>query len=420
MQFPGIVWLAVSVALGFAWTLEAAGGEVERVALGEERELRILEARVGVHHFEPEEPAWKGIARRVLSEPWREKLGLQSGRRTSLLLSVGEYDVKRQDFVKPTFANPVVYLDGERTEAGIQRNTRSNICLIEFRKYPRRDEEVRIEVRRGSEPVRFRIRNPEKARRARWNASALPQTNDLFLTQFVLERRQNDSSHPLGLKIRGTGRDGAKWMSVRTEVVDELGNWAELGSGVRIPAEAGLMTGATLKLMALGTEYISAGMAGGPGAGTARELVPEVRALELGLKRIFLMGEGEYVLQEEQSAGVTAVRRNATEAKVEYLQGSRSISVKCNQPSLLLLVEEKVDQIQMKGRLRERRESDRDGKTFHSRSAIVATNQVVDGLTAKLFPIGIATDQVTLEVEVIVQHAPVVFYVPAEMFDGKR
>jgi hypothetical protein len=412
--------LAGFAAIGvFGFLICSKSSNAGRVPLSSGTELRVLDAQVRASFSDSGELDWKRRLRQFFLRRWISKAGPEP---SSLWLSVAEFDLAGGTFVPPTFKNPAIRFDDGRKTTGKLWHTESNICRIEFAVYPRADSELTVELQASNETVRFRLRNPERMRSARWKALAFPQTNDLFQTRWVLEKnRPGNDLYPFRVRSYALGQDSKKWMTWRARFIDELGNWTDLetrGAEVRAPSVP--MTGACLKIMAHGTEYISAGMMAVPEPGMSKELIPARRALELGLNRIYLMGEGEYLLGDGRIIQALGMKQTKSQLEFKGRNSTGAISVKCTKPSLLLLFNEPPNGAQMSARLRERGGDERRQKMFHARKPLMETNDHGPRMVARLLPLDIATDRTKLEAEVIVYHPAAEFFVASSVFRKTR
>jgi hypothetical protein len=410
--------LIASAALGMAgFGLLSPDRNIPRVPLSPATELRVLDARVATFYSDRPEPHWKRVGR-FFRQHWQFEVGREP---SSLWLSVGEFDTARQMFVSPTFADPRIDFGDGRKALGHLSHTESNLTRIEFPVYPRGDSDLFVEVQRGNEPVRFRIRNPERVRPTQWKPQALPQTNDLFQTRLVLEKNPAGGPlHPLRIKCYALGQDGTKWMNWRAQLVDELGNWRPMEMrGTQLSGFSASLSGDCLKVVAQGTEYISAGMVAVPAAGSMKALLPKLRATELGLNSAYVINAGDYILHH--SGKSEAIGTKPAKEEMGFTEGGAlwTLSVKSRKPGLLLFRTGAWNGLTMTARLRERGGDDRKLKTFHARKLLAATNRFDTEIVALLLPLEIVTDRPTLEAEVIVHHPKAEFYVAREVFEGR-
>ena len=409
MRLRPIVWMALGIAvLGTASFLHSRGGVLKPVPLPPNSELRVLAVCVGERRHLSEN-RWRRLARTIL-ERFDPVHGSGNSR---LFLSVSEYDRSKQLFVLPKFANPTVRLPDGRMAAGRLMRLSNNIVQLEFPVFPRADREIAIELLRGREKVQFSINNPKPVRPAVWTAAPLPQTNESLHTRLILEK-SGSSASPLRLKIQGLGRAQAQWTHWRAQLFDELGNWVEMDlAGMHVRPPLAPMTGDCLKLIARGTEYISAGMLALPKPGETRELSVPLRATELGLNQVFLLGEGEYRFSSGK-IGVTTSTNRSTEDRLDFV-AIDSMSIRCTKPSLLLFSTNSQTGNHLYARFRERGPEERKDKRFLARS-FAATNHFSTQSIARLLSFNLTTQHAQLEAEIMFHHPPAEFFVAPQSF----
>lgn len=401
--------MALGIAvLAIAAFLYSRRGALKPVPLPPNSELRILAVCVGERHHLSEN-RWRRLARAI-----REQFDpVHPSGNSRLFLSVTVYDRSKQLFVPPQFANPMVRLPDGRMAAGKLRSFSNNIVQIDFPIFPRADREIAIELLREREKVQFTIYNPKRVRPADWSAAPLPQTNEFFQSRQILEK-SGPNSTPLRLKIQGLGRANPEWVHWRAQLFDELGNWVEMDmAGTRLRPPAAPLTGNCLKLIACGTEYISAGMMTLPKPGECKDLQAPLRAAELGLNKLFLLGEGDYSFLSGSFTATTSTNRPAQD-RLEFA-GADFLLIQCAKPSLLLISTNFPTGNHLYARFRERGPEERKDQRFPGR-ALTATNRFRSQTIARLLSFELTSQHARLEAELIFYHPPAEFLVASQAF----
>ena len=391
--------------------------ELPSIRLDDGAELKVLKISVGSKSYEPWLALPKALAGHFIPTRWKGTLGIKHETARTLKVDLAKVDPVNELYLRPDFrAITIRFPDGRFAHASVA-TTKSNTVHLLFPSFPRTEKELEIQLRASEQRVTFKIPNPHRTRPEPWTHSALPQTNRIGKTAVVLSEHAEDDDLFVLLNSYGLGEDKQKWMQWRLELHDPTGNWAPIDlRGKRIGQPSSPLVGESLKLIAQGTEYISAGMVSLPEPQSARPLRPELRAVELGLKKIYFLGQGGYEFEGESVKSMAA--RTNQGALLRFKEDNAAITVHSPGPSLLIFYE--PSNVKIKTRLRERQGKNRDGKVFPSRKPIFATNHFSRNVVAGLFPISVKTNEQKLEAEIMVTHPAVEFFIAAEYFGSEK
>ena len=173
---------------------------------------------------------------------------------------------------------------------------------LEFPSFARDQAMVPLGFHVGTNTIRFNVRNPQPVIPAKWHAGTLPQTNVVRNTEVILGRwqtqRLNISSPESRVPPRAKAQPPPRWFSWRVTTFDDLGNWA--GHGVqhsdRVEFPMLPRTNSVWRVVAEGTEYISAGFLDPLPNNDATPLTTDPRALACGVQKLLYVNAGTHVL----------------------------------------------------------------------------------------------------------------------------
>lgn len=164
----------------------------------------------------------------------------------------------------------------------------------------------------GSEKLSVKVKNPAPRKRADWVGAALAQTNVVGSTVFSVYER---SASLLLFQAKATNGPALGWMYWRYEMEDAVGNWEQghLSSHGWELDRSRFERGA-VKLTVFPEEYLSAGYVSEPAPGEVVKMEVSARAAALGLKDVFVLGCGEFVVRcVDDVTSVEAVETGETE-----------------------------------------------------------------------------------------------------------
>ena len=206
-------------------------------------------------------------------------------------------------------------------------------------------------------------------------AAAWPQTNTVGKTSFVLAEGGSG-----GLRLRAYANKGPApgWIHCRYATNDI--------NGKRV-------------VTAIVDEILSVGFVTEPRAGEVMKLNVNARAAEFGLKDVFLLGSGEFV--------VTNV---ADVARVE--REGEGVRISSDKPVVAVMFRPAAEVEHIDGRVRERSDR-REGRVFYSPRKVDG-HELGNGNVLRYTPVKWLETTNRIEVEVMIRHRPVEFLVDFE------
>jgi len=365
------------------------------------RSSRVLKVSYGTNHVFSPDPLWKKSLHKVLPQMLGKYLGkFQEYRRATPYDSLAIY---LEPLASPkvlvrwrAMTVEAVFPDG--TTSATTWNPGSYYPII-LGNYPREQKEVLLRFWDAPKSIDMKVPNPHRGQKASWTARPLPQTSEVAGTKVVMKGwKHHARSEPILIE-RFPGGRAVGWMQWRTRLFDPWGNWNQHESAH--PSHyPGTKSETMFKLVAEGTEYISAGFVERPGRDQHEILVPALRT-NWGGKLLVLFGPGTYEVSKDCAVSTRRVGLPTTNALDRT--GSSWI-VRCMEPSLLVVSERPV----WEARLRERQLPRKDGRVFAGRRIGSATR---GGMTAQLFTPRLPTITTNLEAEVIIRWPPAEFFI---------
>lgn len=366
------------------------------VRFADGRTTRILKISLGTNHVFCAEPSWKQMLRRVLPVAWQKPLGRPK-----------EYNRKTLHDSLALYLEPLTPPNGmERWNVQIETlfpdgtaypvdwqsawNPASHYPIV-LQSYPRGEKEVVVRLLEAGRTVNIKIPNPRPTRRAVWNATALPQTNNVAGTDVVMTGWRHSESV---LSVRSNGSRAVGWMQWRTTLFDSWGNWEE-GSPRRFP---GAKSESIFKVVAVGLEYISAGFVERPALGEYQIL--SHNATNWGVQFLALFGPGTYEISKGflvQTQGTGLLRTNTLILK------QSSWIVQCAEPAALCISHSALTAVRIRERV-----ALNEGRVLGSARMPLAERK---GVIAQLFTPRLPAITTNLEVELIVRWPPAEFFV---------
>lgn len=224
-------------------------------------------------------------------------------------------------------------------------------------------------------------------------AAPLPQTNRVGKSSFVLTE---SGSKNLRLMARATEGAAAGWIHWRFAVEDSKGKRLEFDSGAR-NFDGSRFAAGPLKITTFPNEILSVGFVSEPRAGEVMKLNVNQRAAEFGLKDVFLVGSGNYV-----------VRGDGELAHVE--REGEGVRILAEKPMVAVLCRPVAEIERMDARVRERSKARDGGKIFQQRGR--ASEQALEnGNVLRYAAVDWLQTTNRIEVEVVIRHRPVEFLV---------
>ncbi|HKQ38167.1 MAG TPA: hypothetical protein VJ063_08830, partial [Verrucomicrobiae bacterium] len=237
------------------------------VRFADGRTTRVLKVSFGTNHVFSTEPVWKQASRRILPERWEGWLGS-----TRIVKRRTEFDSIAIFFepVPPppgnrswTITVETLFSDGTKFR-GTRWGPSSGYPLV-LQNYARGDKEIIIRLCDGDHAIRIKVPNPHPVPKAVWQGRSLAQTNCVGGRQVILKGYRGAAQpYLVGRAPNGTP---IGWMQWRTTWFDPWGNW-------NVSVFPGEAKEKVFKLLAEGTEYISAGFVETPGQGQYQILSP--------------------------------------------------------------------------------------------------------------------------------------------------
>jgi hypothetical protein len=295
-----------AVVLAAAFTYSVWEAPI-RIPLPPKDNLRILKVSLGTNHVFSLEPMWKRALRSVLPGRLENRLGADPAwrmatRESTLFLWVDEADAAGARH-SSSFDQPVALLENGLAAPAESREFPERIVRLKFQSFARDQQEVPLQIRRGTNTIRFTVHNPQPSKRSSWKAESLPQTNLIKDTQVVFGPLRLSRSPPARsavpeyeASIRTRANPATQWFSWRVTTVDDLGNWASTdyqhSSVVRIPMLP--RTDSIWRVTVEGLEYVSAGFLEPLAATSVVVLQPHARSGTYGVQTVLHFGPGQY------------------------------------------------------------------------------------------------------------------------------
>lgn len=386
----------------WGWT---RAGRTQSVKLAGGGRIEILKVSAGTNHFFADERGWKAFAAETLPAKALAKLGIKRKEvnrpHGSLALWVREIDEQGRVIPVSVRSAGTVFSDG-RYVVGSLQSWSSNVVMIELLNYSRVESEVEVRMLTSSEKLSMKVKNPAPRKRAEWVGEALAQTNVVGNTVFSVYER---SASLLRFQAKATNGPGLGWMYWRYEMEDAVGNW-EQGhlSSHGWELDRSRFERGPLKLTVFPEEYLSAGYVSEPTSGAVVKLEVNPRAAALGVKDMFVLGFGGFKARTVRDVSVIEPAKH----------GLQGIGVIAWRPNVVVACRSTCGVERIDARVHER--SDRgDGLRIFRLSALRAEERSMpDGNVLRIFPIGWEPTTNQTEVEVVVRHRAVVFYVDME------
>jgi hypothetical protein len=380
--------------------------ETQSIKLVDGGRIEILKVSAGTNHFFSEERGWRGFVAQVAPSSALQRFGFKRNEvarpRGSLALWVREFD--RDGRRAPVTLRSVgaVFGDGRYVE-GTSRAWSSNVVMIELSSYPRADAEIKIAMFDVREKLSLTVKNPAPTKRAQWRGGPLRQTNAVGN---MLVSVWEGSRGTLRFHAKATNGPPQGWMFWRCEVEDSVGNWEHSPmSSHGWQLDPNKFERGPLKLMVYADEYVSAGFVSEPAVGEIVKLSVSARGAALGLKDVFLLGRGDFVV----SGGVEAVN-------IEKFEGAaEGVRIVAERPNAAVMFRPSANVDRIDARVRERSERRRDGgNVFQYLPWRIEERKMTNGNVLRYAAIGWEYTTNRTEVEVIVRHRPVEFFVDLE------
>ena len=227
-------------------------------------------------------------------------------------------------------------------------------------------------------------------------AGPLPRTNVVGKTSFVLGQTPSGF---LRLLARANKGPAAGWIYWRCVVEDTAGKRHDYGYGTPNFYGPKFAPG-PLKMTVFADEILSVAFVSEPRAGEVMKLNVNARAAEFGLKDVFLLGSGDFVV-----SGMADVARVEREGE--------GVRISSEKPTVGVMFRPTPEIEHIDGRVRERSKDRDGGRVFYSprkREDIAIGN----GNVLRYAPVNWQQTTNRIEVEVTIRHRPMEFLVDFE------
>jgi len=360
---------------------------------------RVLKISVGTNHVFSTEPLWKKTLRGVLPDTLEKPLGAakrydRTTAHDSLAIYMEPLAAPRDNrwtmlYVETTLPDGKVYA---------VKWMPSSPGPIVFENYARGEKHIPLRF----SDIEIKLPNPRPVKRSSWIPRELPQTNDMGGNQVIVRRWQFVRGISDGeLKLEGRCATGGPvgWMEWQTTLFDPWGNWSRLYRERRPPCPGG-RDERLFRLLAEGTEYISAGFVEPPANEQFQILRPNPRMTNWGVQFVALFGPGRYEVSKDFE--IKSTKRGFGQTNALSVIGS-SWLIQCADVLTLSISEKPTWEVRVRERLPDKR-----GRVFAgAKSGMVPQN----GMVGQLFRPRVPTITTNLEVEVIVRWPPAEFFI---------
>lgn len=274
--------------------------------------------------------------------------------------------------------------------------------MLDLPFYPRSESDVQLRMIHGAETVSLKVKNAARRKRTEWIGQPLPQTNVIGNMLVSVRHGAGDS---VRFNAKTTNGPSLGWMYWRYEVEDAVGNWQQSSwSSHGWELDRSKFERGPLKLTVFPEEYLTAGYVSEPAPGEFFKLGVHPRAAALGLKDAFILGCGEFV-----------VRSVADVVHVEPAGiGSEGVRISATRPNAVVMFRSTPNVERIDARVHERWERGESRRIFRSVPQRGEERSMSNRNVVRNFPIVWERTTNQTEVEVIVRHRPVVFYVDFE------
>jgi hypothetical protein len=188
-------------------------------------------------------------------------------------------------------------------------------------------------------------------------------------------------------------------MQWRTTLFDPWGNWSRQERERRPPCP-GARTERVFRLLAEGSEYISAGFVEPPANEQYQMLRPNFRMTNWGVHCAALFGPGRYEISKDFK--ITSGKPDFTQTNALSVVGSSWV-IQSADVMTLSISEKPILEVRVRERL-----PDKSGRVF---AGAKAGSAIQGGMVAQLFRPRVLTVTTNLEVEVIVRWPPAEFFI---------
>jgi hypothetical protein len=227
-------------------------------------------------------------------------------------------------------------------------------------------------------------------------ARPLPLTNSVGKTSFILKQT---ASKRLSFLARANGGPAAGWIHWRYAIEDTAGKRIQFGSGSEVFERSSFASG-PLKVTVFADEILSVGFVTEPRAGEVVKLNVNARAAEFGLKDVFLLGNGDFVVSG--AADVARVQREG-----------EGVRISAEKPTVAVMYRPLGEIERIDGRVRERSDARGGGNVFVSRRKGEG-DALGNGNVLRYAPVNWQQTTNSIEVEVMLRHRPMEFLVDFE------